>query len=444
MEGIRKSLMAAAVLLGGLAVDAEAQPWRFDLGVNGGGSWLTPLLEEEELGADADVDLDAGWLTGAQATLWLGNRFGLRANFAYTNRGLAFDGDESLFGDNTDMVQDVNLWTGTGDLMVRFAEPRDRFAGFSMLPYLTIGAGARWTNPPGDRYALASSDEDLLDDNDRTGEPFTVAGETYFLEETAMPAFRAGLGVDARLSEHSAFRLEIGDVISETAIHRVDGTGPSYTSTDGNIGEMEHDLYATLGLHVLIGTARDRTVTAALSAPRPEDRPMQRHRTEPPAPSAGMQPVSICIADPARAPDGMLLVDAHYRPAHRDTVVHDGGRMVTIREWVGRTTFPTTDREDVTFVASANPIIYEPTGEPRPVEGLVYLGDVNGLPLYTAKSELRTLQGRLDETRAAEGLDEWLRRDPANARVFRSEVIRLYAPVERIGCVFRPLRQVGS
>lgn len=453
MEWARKSIAMAGVLMCWLAVDAEAQPWRFDFGVNGGGSWMSPILEEQDLGFDSDVDFDAGWLTGGHATLWLGNRFGLRANLAYADRSLAFDGDESFIGDNNDLIENVNLWTGTGDLMFRFVEPADEFIGFRMLPYFTLGAGVRWTNPAGDRFAIAGRDDDLFDDNNRTGAPFTVGDNTFFLEETASPAFRAGLGADARVSRNFALRLEVGDVLSETAIHRVEGDGPVFNSVEGNIGGLEHDLYATLGLNVLVGTGGTRTMTAALSAPRPEDRPLdtrtnvERRDTR----AMDVEPVSICVADPA-SPEGLTILEAEFRPAQGDTVVVQQGRVITIREYVSHD--PTMvenrnaligERQVIQIETGQNPIVFEPSGEARAMsEGVVYVGNVNGVPLYAMKSDLRTLQSRLEETRSSQNLGEWLLTDPANARVFRSEVMRVYVPVERVGCVFRPLRQVGS
>jgi hypothetical protein len=252
----------AIVLLAGTTAQGNAQNWKFDLGVNGGGSVLTPGLDEQ-LGVDGGVQMDGGWLTGAQAALWLTPRIGLRANFAYTDRALSFDGrDETLFGENRNLIDDVNLWTGTGDIMLRLAAPSDRFTGTEVLPYLTGGVGTRWVNPVGDNFFVAG-------DEDREGETFTVAGNPYFLEEKPATMYRAGIGADARFSENTALRFELGDMMWEPPIFGVSNVnGTQVTVSPGDIGDLQHEFYATVGLHMLVGTDRGERVATTASRPR--------------------------------------------------------------------------------------------------------------------------------------------------------------------------------
>lgn len=262
MSGRRTTIVMAFALLVGTAAQADAQNWKFDLGVNGGGSVLTPGLDEQ-LGVDGGVQMDGGWLTGAQAALWLTPRIGLRANFGYTNRALSFDArDETLFGENSNLIDDVNLWTGTGDIMLRLASPSDRFTGTEVLPYLTGGVGTRWVNPVGDNFFVAG-------DEDREGETFTVAGNTYFLEEKPATMFRAGVGADARISKNTAFRFELGDLMWEPPIFAVSNVnGTQVTVSPGDIGDLQHEFYATVGLHLLVGTDRGDRVAVATRQPR--------------------------------------------------------------------------------------------------------------------------------------------------------------------------------
>lgn len=272
---MQNGMKAGALALGlclAVASGAEAQSWRFDLGVNGGGSWATSLLDEDRLTTDSQVEFDPGWLTGAQATLWFGDMFGLRANFGFTDRSLAFDGDETLVGGNTNVVEHVNLWSGTGDVMVRFTAPDETFNGPQMLPYITAGLGARWVNPAGDVGELnVGTDEGEA----RTGSSFTVGDQTYFLEEKTKTLYRVALGTDARLSETLALRIELGDMMWDAPIHSVTpALTPVVDLDEEDVGDMQHELYGTLGLHMLVGL-RDRTRVATVvpAPPAPENAP---------------------------------------------------------------------------------------------------------------------------------------------------------------------------
>src|SRR5690606_26485283 len=121
------ALAAGAVILA-TAMPAEAQRYRWDFGINGGGSWYSDALDEEDVFVgvfddfdDFDVDgkFKAGWLLGAQLTYWVPrifgweDRLGIRANFAYSERPFELDFNGTVFDgfvfDDEIEIDDVNL-----------------------------------------------------------------------------------------------------------------------------------------------------------------------------------------------------------------------------------------------------------------------------------------------------------------------------------------------
>lgn len=214
----------------------NAVPWRFDVGVNGGGSWYSSLLNDKSmLGADGadNVRFRSNWLSGAQATLWITPRIGVRANMTYTDTDLKQG--NSLFSQENTLYGDVNLWSGTGDLMLRLTHPSDTYTGFAALPYVALGAGLKWVNPAGDFY----SETETSDAETVTGVPFncnagTCAGpaatpatgsNSFFLRESSSFMGLVGLGTDLRLARNFGVRLEVGDRIYKPGLVQVGNAG---------------------------------------------------------------------------------------------------------------------------------------------------------------------------------------------------------------------------
>src|SRR5688572_23708970 len=95
---------------------------------------------------------------GAQLGFWFSRQVGMRANFSYV-------ASPFMQGDGATLFDDVNLWSGTGDVLIRFTEPRSGWSGAEWLPYFAIGLGAHWVNPPGDAYIAADEiDDDFPDE----------------------------------------------------------------------------------------------------------------------------------------------------------------------------------------------------------------------------------------------------------------------------------------
>src|SRR5215216_4156599 len=152
MRRIGRVAMTSALLFPLVAGPVDAQNYRADLGVNGGFSWYSKMVSEDDP-AEAPFEsakFKAGPLIGAQLGFWFTPRIGLRANLAYADRPVELTVEN---GEDFETVEDVNLWSGTGDLMIRFAEPNTDWMGTEILPYVALGIGGKWINPAVGRTA---------------------------------------------------------------------------------------------------------------------------------------------------------------------------------------------------------------------------------------------------------------------------------------------------
>ena len=82
---LSRGLLLVPILAAFMVGDASAQRWKWDLGVYGGYSWFSPLLDEEDTdlpddAAGAEVQFDAGWNTGIQFGYNFSPKIGLRLN----------------------------------------------------------------------------------------------------------------------------------------------------------------------------------------------------------------------------------------------------------------------------------------------------------------------------------------------------------------------------
>ena len=177
MRFLDRAAIAMAFALPLSALPVSAQHYKWDVTAFGGYSWLTGNLFDRndfdffdndvdlfDDDFDNDVSLGNGGNVGAQLGYWFNKRFGLRANFMYTASDvdrprLFFDGidDNLLIRPFTFFDHDVNIWNGTGDLMIRLNTPRTRWDGFEWLPYVALGLGATWINPAGHEINLVDA-----------------------------------------------------------------------------------------------------------------------------------------------------------------------------------------------------------------------------------------------------------------------------------------------
>lgn len=455
---------AATFALAG-AVPAQAQDYRFDIGINGGASWYSDALEVDELFLD-DIDqfdglvvnelsgdgkFDNGWLTGAQATWWPARLFGIRANFAYTDRPFDFDGDfgdvvgfdgldieEIILGGRDELIESVNLWSGTGDVMVRFLGPRRRrFLGIRMLPYVALGAGAKWVNPTGHRDFLVVEDEDDLDNVDEEdGTIFQIGDELFALDKATKFMGLIGLGSDIRLARHWALRAEVGDRIWEAPIDRLEPTLLDDVFFREEVGETVHEIYATLGVHALLGVER------------PERRPVAVAPAPPAAPPVEEERVTVCVIGP-NVDDWIGTVDAIYVPSTNDTLVVDNGDRVDIETAVGDVMVVSETSwfsrgEPMTITVDDATAEYVTFGGGRIVEAddLAFLGTVNGLPVYADEQEVQSINPAL--LQLGQGGGDLQQALAANEDLMADfdEIQVLYVPLQPTGCVFQPVRRV--
>jgi hypothetical protein len=89
------------------------------------------------------VKFGSGWLVGTQLGYWFSDNIGIRANGRYADRDV--QGNDL---DDVSFINSVNLWSATGDLLLRFVKPAEEYSSMEFLPYLALGAGLRWQNRP--------------------------------------------------------------------------------------------------------------------------------------------------------------------------------------------------------------------------------------------------------------------------------------------------------
>lgn len=443
------ALAAGAVILA-TAMPAEAQRYRWDFGINGGGSWYSDALDEEDVFVgvfddfdDFDVDgkFKAGWLLGAQLTYWVPrifgweDRLGIRANLAYSERPFELDFNGTVFDgfvfDDEIEIDDVNLWSGTGDLLFRFRSPRrGDFSRVEWMPYLALGAGAKWIDPA---FNITVGDEEgsIIDLGDRI---FLIEDATKFMG-------LVGLGTDLRFSRRFALRAEVGDRIWDAPIRAlgVDAiNGDLFIIEDDDVGNVIHELYGQLGIHVLFGLARPKEV-AVVAPPAP------------PPPPPAEEAITVCVIDPT-IPGGISEIQALYVPARGDTLVTVNGQRVEIERAYERRV-AVADQMD--WYVRGEPLEITVNGETaefvtygggrviRPAD-IAFIGMINGTPVYADAAEARDIREEVEERRRARqsGDLEEILEERDDLREDFDDIEVLYVPLRPVGCVFQPVRRV--
>ncbi len=446
---MRRNGLAAIAAVAALAsgVPAQAQSWRADLGLNAGGSYYTPMLSSSTFTAGDAVKFGTHWLLGAQAGLWFTPRVGIRANGTYTDAPLK-SGSQVLF-------DDVNLWSLTGDLLFRFKQPPPTFTGPEFLPYLALGAGAKWINPAGEGFVASAADG-----TNKTGAPFVCGsaiqpaggahcagpavgdGANFFLTKSTRFMGLVGLGGDLRLARSFALRLEIGDRLYKPQVWPVapvtTGLGPggfiaaptsvSATSTE-NQSKLVHELYGQVGLHLLLG-AGESAVAATPPPPAPPPPP-------PPPPAPTTVTSSVCVVDPV-APGGLATEPVTINTTTNDTTVVVNGQTVALgTAFAG---VPVAARapwyvqgRPLTIGTGRNELAYVSFGAVRNVNmgDLTIVGTVDGLPVYVNRADAATLTVPMPpgEVTNSPALLTGLRR-----------VQVLYVPLTPYGCNVQPMQ----
>ena len=427
--------VAVVGLFGARPVDAQDFPdYKFDVGVFGGGSWYSAMLDDQHLGEGSDdVRYKAGWVTGLQATFWATPRFGIRAHGAFSERPIT-GGDEGQQNADGNLLSDVNLWSLSGDLMIRLIPDGYWMGGLESNPYLALGIGGKNTNPPGDVSIPG-------DENERTG---TIFGPTPNMGVWQVSQWTlmglAALGTDLRLSDNFGLRLEVGDRFWDATL-RSDAS--VIAGDDEDIGKVTHEIYGQLGAHLLLGLAAPEVVAVA-PAPPPPPAP-----APPPAPRE--EAITVCVIDPA-APSGIRTVSAIYLPERGDTMVVVNGvrrelnttlpnvMLASEADWFVR-------GEPLTLTLAPDLTLEYTTwqsGRVIPATDLEYLGTVRGVPVYASADEVEDIRADMRELREAQmsdDLDDILdEREDIRGQI--EEIQYLYVPLRPVGCVFQTVQQV--
>jgi hypothetical protein len=398
-----------------VAGPVDAQNYRWDLGVNGGFSWYGKMLDGDDFANDFEsVKFKPGALLGAQLGVWFTPRIGLRANLAYADRPL----EVSLDGaDDVEALGNVNLWSGSGDLLIRFAEPNLDWMGTEFLPYVALGLGGKWINPAGDAGA------------------FTAGTTGFVLDDGSGLMGLLGLGADVRVAPNFAVRLELND-----RIYKPDVMLASGAETEN---KTVHEIGAQLGLHLLMGLARPEVVSV-VPQPLPEPEPPPVYT--PPAPRE--EAITVCVVDPTTS-TGLRTQNAIFLPERGDTMVIVNGERTLLRNSIGHVMVA----RDADWYIRGQPLVmnvgnnrieYLTYQGARHIEAdrLSYLGTINGYPVYADRDEVADIIVPIQTLRAERpGAD--LGTLLVNRRDLRDRVedVRfLYVPLEPTGCVFQTVQ----
>jgi len=438
---------AIALAAGVLAAPATAQRYWFDIGVNAGGSLHTTQLGADEGFNGGNSKFATGWLLGSQLTLWPWARVGLRANFNYSDRAL--EADNEIF-------PSVNLWSGSGDLLLRLRAPNEAWQGSETLPFVALGLGTKWVNPSHDDFICY--DTNLNEYWNCAPYERAGAGSTFALGEWKESIMGlVGVGVDFRFAPHWAFRIEVDDRIykpqNQAVASFLGGNVYNVPNGEENLSRIVHELGLQLGIQLMLGM---RGPTAApVQAPPPPPPPAQPPpaRQPPPAQPAPPPPprvddISVCVLDPG-APGGMRAQSAQFRHANGDTVVVTGGNPVPLRQAIGAV--PTARNADwfvqgTPFVMTMGQLREEfvTFGRPAtvPCNSLVYIGLVNGYPTYVNPADIAAFRSDLDAAvRAANGD---LAAALAGNRSLREQfdaVRTIHVPMDAVGPVMQALNR---
>lgn len=445
MKLASKVALLGALLVPMATVPAQAQSWKWDFNVNAGYSFFNEMLSGDKVGitgAEDDVKFKNGGLLGAQLTFWPSSRFGIRFNGTYADRPLVAE-NYTLTGAANSGISHVNLWSGSGDLLFRFARPRAEYTGMEVLPYLALGIGAKWHNPSGDAYTCNDTEE---------GEsfacaPFTVSsgtttGRTFALAEANSLMGLVGLGADWRIGRNFAIRTEVGDRIWDARLHLATGAPAGSTVTlasgDTDFGDDVHEIYAQAGLTFLFGVARPAAVAIVEPAPV---------APTPVAPVVSRENMTVCVVDPT-ATNGLRLQTVTL-VGGRDTVVVVGGEdrpftttvtaiaPVTSADWYVR-------GEPFRIHTGDTHVEYVTYGSTRVIDAneLTYIGTANGMHLYADRDDVADIVDELNEVnRARAGTD--LGKILEENRELRDElddVKVLYIPTSAYGCTFQAVQ----
>jgi hypothetical protein len=456
MRAISRLVLVAALIVGLTPATASAQRWTADFGVNGGWSWYSNMIDEGEAGVANDLRFGSGWLTGAQLTVYPWSRLGVRANMTYTERPIVSGGNQvigvGVGGGNVEMGN-INLWSGSVDALFRFRRPNETWQGAETIPYLAFGVGGKWVNPAGDQFVCV----DRVNTPNQQWEcaPLRVQGMTgdtvLAVAEQRVVMGLAGLGADFRMSPRTMLRLEGNARMYRPQVYQANALASNQLNLpfgDRLASEWMTELSATLGLHFLMGLRTPPPIAVAPLPPAPPPPPPPA----PPAPAPREDAITVCVIDPT-ATGGIRMQTATFRHAQGDTIVMVDGQARALRQAVG--TGVMTAR-DAGWYVRGEPLAltvagvthrflpYQTAVQIQP-QRIVYLGNVQGYPVYADRDEIADVLPALQTargTRTDAELGTLLAGVDARTRDVVQRAAFLYVPLDPVGCVFQPVQRV--
>lgn len=436
---VAAALIGAAALPGESSAQAQAGWGNLALGA----SWLNPAQHAE--GPQESLGFDEVFGINGSLDFWFGQsrRWGLGFEGAWTNWN---EWDTPFGGDFGHAVQ---MATYDGSLQFRLGTPT---ASTRILPALSLGVGAVFVNPDDDPAspfpaAFCQGGIGTTPEGHQTCD-FTVADARLNTAEDTELALVPGASLDFFLAPSVALRLEAKDYWTKDS--------PYFRISDGTRHDGGHNLQFNGGLAFYFGgrrvaepgfVATEPIIVTPPPAPAPPPPP-------PPAPPAE-RTMTMCVVDA----NGYSLrtVDVIEVPSqNRRYVTRNGQRVefataypatgpiyVRNASWymsdqplvvnleTGTTTVAPAERNRLELVLFGSP-------GTRTATDLVFIGTVDGTPIYANRSDIAAFQPRLSTQMAiSTDLGTIMRADANLAREIGA-VDTYYVAVEP-NCVFQPV-----
>lgn len=458
MKTVLKGLTNAALLAAVLAAPAAAQQKSWGLGVHGAYFKSGTLAQ----GGNTQLQMDNDRAIGGHLEKWFGSgRMGLRLDASYTTTPWILDFDEDANGTPSASAQsilssygDVGIWLADADLMLRILSPKidRRFA-----PFLSLGGGfVRWDNNQSDtqgEFDLRVPEADV---------------QIYGYAQSE-PAITGSIGTDFFLSRSVALRLEAKDYYNPNSPYIVlSNIGDSKSAGGSRHHDATNQMVYTAGLAFLFGGRREEPGFIAVApAPAPAPAPARVVQAPAPPPAPTTEQVNMCVVDQ----NGRLqIVNATRNLQTRNVYVTRNGQDVLFS-----TAYPVSDPfyvkgapwyvaarplvlnldkndmggdvddelDDAAEKMPANRVEFVNFGatQPLPMGDVLYIGSIDGTPLYATRSDIGGLMPDLEaKLRVTTDLDKVLD-DETFATRFANEIQTFYTVVEpgSANCVFQPM-----
>jgi hypothetical protein len=451
MKTVLRGLIAAGFAAAFVAAPAAAQMKSFGLGVHGAYFQSGKLAEN----GDTELDLDNRGAYGAGLEWWFGSRrVGLRFEGTHTDSPFQLEFDSSLEPDPSgsdpqtelDGFGTVDTWMANASLMIRLLSPSvdRRFA-----PFISLGGGfVRWD----------TENETVTDLR------LTEVDAQVYQEAQSEGAIFGSIGTDIFFTPGVALRLEAKDYYNPSSPYLMLSTLAGDPEHHGG----GHNMLWSAGLQFMFGGAPVEEPGFISVAPEPEPAPPVVVQAPPPAPTT--ESVAMCVVDQS----GRLeLVRGTRNLGNGEVYVSRNGRDVLFSS-----VYPVTapvyvkgapwyvaaqplvvsrdkddlggDVDDELDDAAENLVEFLNFGatQPLPMGDVLYIGSIDGTPLYATRSDIGTLLPDLEaRLQASRDLDEVLD-DEDFATRFATEIETFYTVVEpgtpaaeatSASCVFQPM-----